>query len=129
MKTFSVVAITKLTELEVSDILCTALEGGSNYWLTDYRPKTEMKQIDEYDNYVGITLLNPSPDEEIAECCEPALKDTIELEDIANALTKLASDPEGCKVNGAYRFNSEDYDANDADIVLQVAVFGEVIYG
>lgn len=125
--------ITKtVTAVDLSYILCAAVEGGSNYWLNDYSPVATREVIegsgDDSQNYVALTLQVPAPDD-TAECCEPAKVADITLDSIAKAIAALSSDPAKYKVYEGYTFDLENYDAGDADLVLQVAVFDEVVYG
>jgi hypothetical protein len=108
----------------VADLLCGALEGGSNYWyqldrigdkyltdgIIDYGKITEDKDLamKVYDYY--------NPGEELG---------TLTQESIQNALLKLVTDfPEHFTdaVNG-------DWDGDTADVFFQLAVMGELTFG
>ena len=118
----------------IGDLLCNALEGGSNYWymITDKIEPKEWTFSDKSAN--GITFLYCYPfntggalliNDEKAD--EPILKKPFRLD--IDAIQK------GLEVMGQKYpkhfadFLSENDDANTGDIFLQCCIFGECIYG
>lgn len=103
----------------LDDILTTAFEGGSNYWLDSVtikdKPDTPHKNL--YNSEIvsrGGALLCDSVDNGSAVLTKKRLLSAIEWY---------------IKDNGGDLDFLEDHDAQDADTILQYAVFGEVIYG
>lgn len=113
-------------------VLCSALEGGSNYWLRDYSPRAQCAKHPQdtgssaYGDYAAVHLNMPR---EGAECDEPVKHSRIGAARIARGieLALTCGNPNFAKC--AARVLAEEYDANDADAILQFAAFEEVIYG
>lgn len=112
------------TDKMLSDILATAFEGGVGYWccIEDYRITHSLCTSDPKYCWVplyqgnSIQLCDAEDDDEKWELT----RDDIEL-----ALTKIALErPQTYK-----RLLNEEYDADDADVFLQIAAIGEVTYG
>ena len=123
-------------ELELSydtfeNIVITALEGGSNYWM-DYEVKKGIPKRDE--------MPDKAPSERIAyglwhnKDSEVAIWDAEEDGELLGTLT-YDSVREGmqlaCKdyMKEINMMISEDYDAWTADTLFQVLVMGEVTFG
>lgn len=110
-----------LTEQDISDLLVTAFEGGINYWC------------------VGIDVPR-FPDGANAASDVPGLGGVIYLVDGGDG-ERYPLDLHGLlqgvrlycnlnEVNPATLFGMHgDYDANDADQIVQLALFGSVVYG
>jgi len=103
----------------LDDILTTAFEGGSNYWLDSVtikdKPDTPHKNL--YNSEIismGGTLYCDSEDNGRAVLTKKRLLNAIEWY---------------IKDNGGDLDFLEDHDAQDADTILQYALFGEVVYG
>lgn len=112
-----------LDDGRISDLLCSALEGGSNYWVRkitdeDFKgaewaseaPMTGgsfvlLHDDPETDDMTGRTLIN-------RDVCEHG------LQVMAEKYTTHFADLIG-----------ENDDATTADVFLQCCVFGEIIYG
>ena len=119
--------------IQISDeliefILCGAFEGGSTYWATNVscKDKEDMKKVGGYkSDYLtrtkkkdAVMYIHTIDDD----------KQPITKKSIIDALQKMDNPKYGCtKVLG--RILDETYDACDADIVVQMACFGEVVYG
>ena len=111
-----------------SSILSTAMEGGSGYWcqVEGYRwsdkPrfKVEPLKLFELDETEGSYTIEHQMDEE----------------KILKAIEELAKGVPG-DYSGIYAVchglldmgTEQDFDANDADFILQHAVFGKQVYG
>ena len=126
--------------LEISDeliefILCSAFEGGSNYWASNVscKDKEDMKKVGGYkDTYLTRTKLKDAvmyihtsdgyPDSGAEQ------KHPITKKSIIDALQMMDDPKNGCR-KALGRILDETYDAGDADLVLQMACFGEVVYG
>ena len=142
-----------LSKKDMSDLLITAWEGGSNYWVevAKYEPpagmsKAELKQLawdalpfEEKDLwktpqgvplYAMLAYLPPSVKWRIAFEPNEVIKGKGEVyyltpKGMREAAPKLAkAHPHIYK-----RIREEGYDAGDADAWLQMAIFDEVIFG
>ncbi len=116
----------------ISDLLCSALEGGSNYWYQieekreppvwefDSEPKpTKGHWAQDYPlNIGGALIISDMEDEEHG-------KMKLDLEAIKKGLEKMS---EAYPAHFA-DFVGENHDATTADVFLQCCLFGEVIYG
>lgn len=111
----------EIKDKDIVDALCTALEGGSNYWYwVDKLPEHFDNTISTSENIINWVLYNQENQIEITD---------VETDEILGYL---------CKDNiklGLELFIENGYifdpamDANDADILFQYIVMGEVVYG
>lgn len=111
---------TDITSQFIDDVLCTAFESGISYWATNVRP-----------------LGNVWPDnaEYVSECLTRGV-DIVITEDSDNSGHVLTMQK---MLMGIERFCNrnnrgigdliEDHDAEDADCIVQYAIFGEIVYG
>jgi hypothetical protein len=114
----------------ISDLLCCALEGGSNYWYfiqeMDEPPKLEFRS---HETKVFKHLdypLNDGGALSIASNEEPERKHAIlNLESIRKGLQIMAEK----YPNHFGDFIAENEDATTGDVFLQCACYGEVLYG
>lgn len=128
----------KIKWADVADLLCSAFEGGSNFWymIEEFREpsgpaahwpvRTDRERVFRHLDYP----VNPGgglvvSDGKLSKVERQGKKTLINRESLTDALALYASQyPESFA-----RFQSQDYDANDGDLFLQLAVFGKVIYG
>ena len=113
-----------LTETDVTDIVCSAFNGGISYWCTyaevvgDQRGSTWEQQI-----ALGGSILLKYEDGQ----------DTLNLDKFLTGLTLYLSEFEldlsefEKKEDGSYVFDF-DIDAVSADLIIQYALFGEQVY-
>lgn len=111
-----------LTSEMVDQILVTAFDaayGGSNYWAELKDLKTET--LDGDSRWTQVTVIEK----------EDGQLHFIDAERIAFGLKKYIEDDQISESHLAETINSQatDFDANDADVIIQLAVFGEVTYG
>ena len=109
-------------------ILCGAFEGGSTYWAESVscKDKEDMKKVGGYkSDYLtrtkkkdAVMFIHTMEDD----------KRPITKKSIIDALQKM-DDPENGCTKALGRILDETYDSGDADLVLQMACFGEVVYG
>jgi len=105
------------TKQDIDDIVCTALEGGITYWC--YKAKVcEDKYFGEYASDQisrggSLELFVDDEDETFI----------LNEENFLNGLEMY------CKENKIDYADPAEIDANDADCIIQYAVFGEVVYG
>jgi len=127
---------------DIINLFVDALEGGSNYWYeirhlpkeVRYKAKEMGQPISET---IGEYILNGGyvqfydseeeyDDDDYGEThSDNGLLGTVDMDSILEAITLIKKDyPEVWE-----NILDEQYDANDADIFLQLCVMGEVVYG
>ena len=111
----------EIKDKDIVDALCTSLEGGSNYWywieeLPEFFEKNN-STTENVCNYVLAHLENKimisdiETNEELGYLCKDNIRTGISL-----------------FTSAGYVFDPA-MDANDADILFQYIVMGEVVYG
>jgi hypothetical protein len=115
------------------DLIVTALEGGSNYWYSldlnnsigfikkyadDQRPMTIRIADALYNNKDSSVVVLDTEDEE-------ETLGTLTYQSVRKTLENFPKDHQWALDNVL----NGDYDANDADVVFQVLVMGDVVYG
>ena len=120
--------------LEISDeliefILCSAFEGGSTYWANNVSCKDnkDMKKVGGW-KHKYLTKTKKKDAVMYIHESETGEKYQITKKLIIDALQKM-DDPENGCTKALGRILDETYDAGDADLVLQIVCFGEVVYG
>lgn len=113
----------EITEEEITDIVITALEGGIGYWacLDNTGEEFENAPKDEAvsETVARILLNNGSVFFEDEE--DPSERYELTLEKLLNGIEKYAQENGGIDM---------DYlDAIMADVIVQYAIFCEVVYG
>tara|TARA_R110000824_G_scaffold399807_1_gene605810 strand:- start:712 stop:1101 length:390 start_codon:yes stop_codon:yes gene_type:complete len=119
--------------LEISDekiefILCGCFEGGSNYWAENVscEDNEDMKKVGGYKSeYLTKTKLK---DAVIFIHTQSGSKYPITKKSIIDALQMMDNPKNGC-TKALGRILNETGDSGDDDLVLQMACFGEVVYG
>jgi hypothetical protein len=106
----------KITSEQIDDILTDAFEGGSTHWINRIRVFEKNFFDADYASEVvsrggGVWLQYDNGDGNL----EVLLTREKFLKGLAMAIGR--------------GFNLEDYDGNDVDMVVQYAVFGELVYG
>lgn len=122
--------IQELTHTELSDFLSTALYG--SFWASagyDESDKESVEIQSEYDEpcfedilaslLLGGKTITIIDDEEEKEY-------KLDLKTLLNGFNKVAKSED--YRHHVWNFITENYDYNDADIVLQFAIFGEETY-
>ena len=112
----------------IEDILCSAFEGGITYWANNIscEDKKDMEKVGGYKSeYLTKTK---KKDAKLIIWTVDDEKPKITKKSIIDALQKMDT-PEYKYTKSLSRILSEQYDADDADIVVQTACFGEVVYG
>lgn len=114
----------------ISDLLASALEGGSNYWADHIKYKKPVnfantKAGDE--KFIHISYpMNEGGEITIRDREDEDKEHTLNLSKIKRGLKRMARSKYAIRFQNILR---EDYDAEDADIFLQFAVLGDCIYG
>ena len=122
-----------ITEEQLTDQLCTALEGGSNYWyyLGDIDRTHFINGHTTVDNLIRSFLADkdyklPVYDIESAEEFEEMDKlGDVTYDSMANAFSIMALE----YPNQLSNIITGIYDADDSDIWFQIATMGEVVFG
>jgi len=119
--------------IEISDeliehLLCGAFEGGITYWANNVscHDSEDMKKVGGWKHeYLTKTkkkdaklIIHGTDGGEVA----------MSKKSIIDALQKMDDPKNGC-TKALGRILDETYDADDCDIVVQMACFGEVVYG
>lgn len=114
----------------IEDLIITALEGGSNYWYwieefpSNFPAGNEPLAVRFFDfiwNFKGkMKIYDIESDPK-----KPELLGTISKESVKEAFNIMAKE---------YSYNlgnilQDNWDANDADVLFQLAVMGKVIFG
>lgn len=111
---YNIPIVRTLNQEEIDDIVCTAFEGGITYWCDEAKivgPETEYPEGATYLHEV----LTRGRDIQLYES-DSKQWHVLSIDKLVDALSKVEID-------------FDNYDAGDADNVVQMAVFGEVIYG
>ena len=108
------------TKQQIADLMVTALEGGSNYWLARvlpvYRNYTEYSEPERY----GPTMTSRTFSDWEEDCTG--------VLDWAS-ITKAAQIMHDKYPHHYADVISDNMDADTADVFLQCAVFGEIVFG
>ena len=114
----------------IEDILCTAFEGGITYWADNIscEDNKDMKKVSGWKHEYLTKTKKKDAVMYIHTSDGRDEKFPITKKSIIDALQKMDS-PEYKYTKALNRILNEQYDADDADIVVQTACFGEVVYG
>lgn len=116
----------EFTHQQISDLLCGAFEGGSNYWynIRDYIYPAGAKPNDFDIKYIQLPLTRGGGVviEDIEDSDTFA---TLNLESIQKGLQIMAKD----YPRHFNDFVTENHDATTSDVFLQVCLFGKVVFG
>ena len=112
----------------IEDILCSAFEGGITYWAINVscEDREDMLKVKGW-KHEYLTKTNKK-DAVIFIHTIDGEKMPITKKSIIEALQKMDT-PEYKYTKALKRILYGDWDSDDADIVVQTACFGEVIYG
>lgn len=110
-----------VTEEDISDIMTTALEGGIVHWcgrveMTGAHSKLSIEE--RLAKGESLTLHDMKSEKTYTLTCAALL----------NGLRLFLNDiPRSCVYNG--KLDTSEIDADDADSIIQLAVFGRIVYG
>jgi len=121
MSDFEVVSKTKVSRERISDLLATAFEGGSCYWVGAVSMVSKAVGCDspyasEHGAFGGILKIHDD------EAETTYLLSDVEIQ---RGLNRMAEDYTHHWID----FLNENDDATTGDVFLQCCVFGEVVYG
>ena len=108
----------------LEDILCTAIEGAMDYWVDEWvevdLQKPTDSAVDWY--YVSATITDEEGDE------YTITPDTI-AEGLRMIVKRNAARDKDLILHSHTNGDRGDHDALDADKIVQLALFGNVVYG
>lgn len=111
-----------ITDEQLDDIMCTALEGGITYWCSEAQP------VGEY--------LGEWAHEQIARGGRLTLTDSeegtahkLDKEKLLKGLELYLSNGGAAEIADGDTIDTSEVDAIAADEIVQYALFGDVIYG
>lgn len=135
--------IARLTAGNIDDIMCTAIEGGIGYWAvldnsttdweeTEAKLRQEQNDIPTYSEVATTMLFEGKKIRFFDTDAETTLVDKEDAESVW--YLDLEKFTKGCRLYeekyGSIRLKLEtDFDANDADAIIQLALFGEIVFG
>ena len=124
--------ITRTVEISdelIEDILCTAFEGGITYWADNIscEDNKDMKKVGGW-KHEYLTKTKKKDAVMYIHDISDEQKHPITKKSIIDALQKM-DDPKYKYTKALSRILEQTYDADDADIVVQTASFGDVVYG
>ena len=118
---FSITQERTLSRDELADIMVAALEGGSNYWYTMDTAQSDKGGAEYWSQapvYGHVTLAYADDPDEYGWR-------RVDLDAVLQAMRELAQ-----RRPATYgRLIENDYDADDADALLQLAAFGDILFG
>jgi hypothetical protein len=127
--------VSEITDQMIDDILSTAFEGGINYWCDETMilrlSDAYAFKRDEFDGELHRRWASQVPSTPmglIAICEADDFERTwhpLDRERIERGIRTAAREFAGESVEEWY----ESHDASDADIAVQLAIFGKVVYG
>jgi hypothetical protein len=150
MREYSVQREGTITDKDIANIVITAFEGGISYWCNqahaierDDQGKFRNVTGDRYDEFM-IDGCGPYANPEFWDNAKRGYKLFDEYEEqfcdheltLSSLLKALQYQPPKRRGESnnwfrklVNRIVDEEYDAADADVLVQIAVFGEVVYG
>ena len=113
-----------VTEQDMDDIMCTALEGGINHWCDQVEILGEClgKSASEHISHGGTLKLYG------AEEVNGESKWWLSQETFLKGLQMWLDDGVKLKMRDS-GLDTSDIDAEDADCIIQYALFGELVFG
>ena len=114
-----------VTNNDIDDIVTTALEGGINYWADQAETVGTLREEDK-DLYISETI-SRGYTVEIHDAEEGEVYQ-LDLEKLLNGITYGVQNG-FVEINNGGTIDTGDIDAIAADVIIQAALFGDVIYG
>ena len=119
----------EISDKMIEDILCSAFEGGITYWAENVSCKDndDMKKVGGW-KHEYLTKTKKKDAIMYIHDIETGERYPITKKSIIDALQKMDK-PEYKYTKALNRILNEQWDADDADIVVQTACFGHVVFG
>ena len=105
----------------LEDLWVTILEGGSNYWVDAIYGEVSLKNGENLAKNFEVTIYHGADEWDSRVYSETVNVRTFDV--IHKGISLLSDDVKTVIMNNG------DWDANDADHIFQLGVFGEVRYG
>lgn len=124
-KAFDVVIKKAITNEMIDDLLVAALEGGINYWCVSALPKdNDYKFLDENEDSFASEVISKGGTLVIK------LDEPIDVSENLNYELNLQNLQSGWKKYQEMHpdFDFENHDAGDADAIVQLALFNELVF-
>ena len=121
-----------VSQATIESLLCSAFEGGSNYWARAFKGKKPIKKCEyiyQYPLFGGsFFVVDLECDDGVFEVTQRSLVKGLK------AMSKLGRDENGEIIPNQGSHNildvlSDEADATTGDVFLQCCVFGEIMYG
>ena len=109
----------------IGDIITTAFEGGSNYWISEVNVVGDFKEESASEHLASGGILQIIPDDPVeTEDDDVDIEYKITTQDVVTAIETLLN-----TTHWTLEQLVTDFDAASADAILQQALFGEIVYG
>lgn len=116
----------RITDEDIDDIMCSALEGGITYWCSEAEVKGEY--LGEYGSeqisHGGILLLHDIEEPEVYELTKEKL-----LKGIMMYLANPTYSDVLEMIDHELRLDTSYVDADVSDCMVQYALFGDIVFG
>ena len=112
-----------LQESLLSDILCTALEGGINYWCS----LTEITRDEAHIDYLSAKAWDAEDDSFLGCITHETIVKGINL--VLDEDTKVSSAVRSSVEKAVLEDDAGYIDVEGADCIVQLGLFGEITYG
>lgn len=119
----------EISDKMIESLLCSAFEGGSTYWADNIscEDREDMLKVGGW-KHEYLTKTKKKNAVMYIHDGETEKKHAITKKSIIDALQKMDYKENGC-TKALQRILNEQYDSDDADLMVQMACFGKVIYG
>lgn len=128
----TVTVVVPLPDQRLSDLLCTAVEGGSNYWAPMCRAVRTDGEYQSVDVFIEPNLVKTATGKCSTYVEHGVTWARVTLDDLRRGVSLLTTSPKLNFAVGAKHLAdivNENDDAETADVVLQLALFGEIVFG
>lgn len=122
---FTVPATITVTEEQIDDLMTTALEGGICYWCASAKPLNN--------DYKGATYASHAVSKGATLCLVDSMTGATHHLDVHILIRGIVR---ACQANPDYLLmfldpdnHGHNLDAGRADVIVQLAIFGETLYG
>lgn len=127
----NVTTTVKIDSQTISDLIITAVEGGSNYWAgfgfhNDAGKRARLVDLPE--DFIGHCTMLVSEMDDDGNIEEQYSIDLTKTDQIEQALARMA-DPKQCQPCHLTNIIRDDTDAETADVFMQLLTLGEIRYG
>lgn len=121
----------KLTDEDLEDIMCSALEGGAGYWAVLDNTREEYMDAPKEETVVETTMkiLLKGGGVTFMDSEDWKTKWVLTLEKLLRGIKMWAEDWDGNRFIDGGNLDIGMIDANEADSILQLALFKDVVFG